>query len=65
MITKIVDSFVLLMQYLRCKQELTQHIVTGGRQHVVEEVCGVGVAVGVSWITLLCGLVHCTRACGG
>jgi hypothetical protein len=45
-LTKIVEPFVLFMLFLNNKRELMQHLVAGASQHVVEEVCGVGVAVG-------------------
>jgi hypothetical protein len=34
------------MLFLNNERELTQHHIAGASQHVVEEFCGVGVAVG-------------------
>ena len=45
-LTKIVESLALFMLFLNNERELMQHIVAGASQHVVEEVCGVGVDVG-------------------
>jgi hypothetical protein len=45
-LTKIVKPLELFMLFLNNERELTQHLVAGASQHVVEEVCGVGVAVG-------------------
>ena len=45
-LTKIVEPLALFMLFLNNKRELTQHLVIGASQHVVEEVCGVGVALG-------------------
>jgi hypothetical protein len=43
--TKIVEPLALFMLFLNNKRELMQHLIAGASQHVVEEVCGVGVAV--------------------
>jgi hypothetical protein len=45
-LTKIVEPLALLMLLLNNERELMQHLVAGASQHVVEEVCWVGVAVG-------------------
>ncbi len=45
-LTKIVEPLALFMLFLNNKRELMQHIMARASQHVVEEVCGVGVAVG-------------------
>jgi hypothetical protein len=45
-LTKIVEPLALFMLFLNNERELTQHLVAGASQHVVKEVCGVGVAVG-------------------
>ncbi len=45
-LAKIVESLALFMLFLDNKRELMQHIVARASQHVVEEVCGVGVDVG-------------------
>ena len=45
-LTKIVEPLALFMLFLNNKRELMQHLVARASQHVVEEVCGVGVAVG-------------------
>jgi hypothetical protein len=44
-LTKIVEHLVLFMLFLNNERELMQHLIIGASQHVVEEVCGVGVAV--------------------
>jgi hypothetical protein len=51
-LTKIVETLVLFMLFLNNERELTQHLIAGASQHVVEEVCGVGVAVGTFQIML-------------
>jgi hypothetical protein len=43
---KIVEPLALFMLFLNNERELMQHLYAGASQHVVEEVCGVGVAVG-------------------
>jgi hypothetical protein len=45
-LTKIVRPLALFMLFLNNERELMQHLVARASQHVVEEVCGVGVAVG-------------------
>ena len=45
-LSKIGEPLALLMLLLNNKRELAQHLVAGASQHVVEEVCGVGVAIG-------------------
>ncbi len=45
-LTKIVEPLALLMLFLNNKRVLTRHLVARASQHIVEEVCGVGVAVG-------------------
>jgi hypothetical protein len=45
-LAKIVGPLALFMLFINHERELTQHLVAGASQHVVEEVCGVGVAVG-------------------
>jgi hypothetical protein len=45
-LTKIVEPHALFMLFLYNKRELTQHLIAGASQHVVEKVCRVGVAVG-------------------
>ncbi len=45
-LTKIVGSLALFMLFLDNEREWMQHLVAGASQHDVEEVCGVGVAVG-------------------
>jgi hypothetical protein len=45
-LAKIVKSFALFMLFLNNKRESTGHLVVRASQHVVEEVCGVGVDVG-------------------
>ncbi len=45
-LAKIVEPLALFMLFLNNERELTQHLVAGASQHVVEEVCGVGVDVG-------------------
>ncbi len=45
-LAKIVEPLALFMLFLNNKRELTQHLVARASQHVMEEVCGVGVDVG-------------------
>jgi hypothetical protein len=45
-LTKIVEPLALFMLFLNNKRKLMQHLVARASQHVVEEVCGVGVAFG-------------------
>ncbi len=45
MVAKIVEPLALFMLFLVNKRELTQHLIARASQHVVEEVCGVGVVV--------------------
>ncbi len=45
-LTKIVEPLALFILFLNNKRELTRHLVAGTSQHVVEEVCMVGVDVG-------------------
>ena len=45
-LTKIVEPLALFMLFLNNKRALMQHLVAVASQHVGEEVCGVGVAVG-------------------
>jgi hypothetical protein len=47
MLTKIVEPLSLFMLFLNNERELTQHLAAGASQHVVEEVRGVGVDVGL------------------
>ncbi len=70
-LTKIVEPFALFILFLNNKRELMQHLVARASQHVVEEVCGVGVAVGtfktmlsvvlttVSWCCTVGSMVGC------
>jgi hypothetical protein len=44
-LTKIVEPPALFVLFLNNERELTQHVVAGVSQHVVEEVYGVGVDV--------------------
>ena len=46
-LAKIVVPLALFILFLNNERELTQHLVAGASQHVAEEVCGVGVAVGI------------------
>jgi hypothetical protein len=41
-----MEHLLLFMLFLNKERELMQYLVAGASQHVVEEVCGVGVAVG-------------------
>ncbi len=45
-LAKIVVPLALFILFLNNERELTQHLVARASQHVVEEVCGVGVDVG-------------------
>jgi hypothetical protein len=45
-LTKIVEPLVFFMLFLNNEKELMHHLVARASQHVVKEVCGVGVAVG-------------------
>jgi hypothetical protein len=46
-LAKIVEPLALfIMLFLDNERELTQHLVVGASQHVVEEVHGVGVDIG-------------------
>jgi hypothetical protein len=45
-LTKIVEPLALFMLFLNNERELMTHLIAVASQHVVEEVCGVGVAVG-------------------
>ena len=45
-LAKIVEPLALFMLFLNNERKLMQHLVAGASQHVVEEVCGVGVDVG-------------------
>ena len=45
-LTKIVEPLALFMLFLHNKRELMQRLVARASQHVLEEVCGVGVDVG-------------------
>ncbi len=45
-LAKIVEPFALFMLFLNNERELMQHLVARASQHVVEEVCGVGVDIG-------------------
>ncbi len=44
-LAKIVEPLALFMLFLNNEKKLMQHLVDGASQHVVEEVCGVGVDV--------------------
>ena len=44
-LTKMMEPLALFMLYLDNERELMQHLIARASQHVVEEVCGVGVAV--------------------
>jgi hypothetical protein len=43
---KIVEPLVLFTLFLNNKKELMQRLILRASQHVLEEVCGVGVGVG-------------------
>jgi hypothetical protein len=45
-LAKIVEPLALFMLFLNNERELMQHLIAGASQHVVEEVCWVGVDVG-------------------
>ena len=45
-LAKIVEPLALFMLFLNIERELMQHLIARANQHVVEEVCGVGVDVG-------------------
>ncbi len=47
-LTKIVEPLACFMLFLDNKRELTQHIVAGASQHVVEEVRGWGLTLAPS-----------------
>jgi hypothetical protein len=62
-LTKILEPFALFMLFLNNERELTQHLVAGASQHVVEEVCVVGAAIGPSeqcyqWFDHLVMMAH-------
>ncbi len=44
-LAKIVEPLALFMLFLNNERKLTQHLIVRASQHVVEEVCGVGVDV--------------------
>jgi hypothetical protein len=53
MLTKIVEPLALFILFLNNERELTRHLIARASQHVVEEVCGLGVAIGTFQTMLL------------